>query len=85
MVIANATPAKALTQNKAICSATCHTALCNPTCKIQRSSCSMASSHRQAAAGVDMVQLLLQRLVFRVFADIGPEGAGGHDAAAGKL
>ncbi len=78
-------PAKALTQNKAICSATCHKALCKPTCKILRSSCSMGSSHRQAAAGAGMVQLLLQRLAFSMFARIGPEGAGGHDAAAGQL
>ncbi len=42
----------------------------------------MGSSHCQAAAGVSSVQKRLQRLAFRIFAGIGPEGVGGHNAAA---
>jgi hypothetical protein len=72
-------PATALTQNKAICAAARHTA------EKQRAIGSARSSHRRAAAAVESVQQRLQGLAYRVFAGVGPEGAGGHDTTGGKL
>ena len=72
-------PATALTQNNPICAAARHTAA------KQRATSSARSSHRRTAAAVGSVLQRLQGLVFRIFAGVGPEGAGGHDTTGGKL